>query len=291
MSNPTHRVVAVLNCLGRRADRGLTLSELARETAISKSTLHPLVDTLLDTGYLLRDSDKRLHLGPALTGLGEAALGDRGHLVSSLRASMNEIAAELDAHCILTAQLGDWVVPLAAAGEPSRVTTLFRVGTRTQPFAPPLGVLFLFGRSMSELQEWLARAQPEPDGREVDMVMTALAVMRSEGVAAAARSRTKAQAERVIFREDHEHGDAPDLESFREWMTELRQEQYMIVDFSDPTPTEVEWIGTPLLNRAGHVELALCAVNFPNPLAGEEILAIGRYLRSKAASIPGVRSA
>ncbi|MDV7333428.1 helix-turn-helix domain-containing protein [Rhodococcus oxybenzonivorans] len=279
----------MLNCLAQRPGRSLTLSDLARETGISKSTLHPLAETLLNSGYLLRDSDRRLHLGPALTGLGEAALGERGHLVSSLRALMNEIADELNAHCILTAQLGEWVVPLAAAGEPSRVTTLFRVGERTQPFAPPLGVLFLFGRSMGELQEWLGRAYPEPDSREVDMVMAALELLRSRGVAAAARSGTKALAEGMIFRENRKHSETPDPESFQEWMTELRREQYLIVDFSDPTPREVEWIGTPLLNRAGRVDLALCAVNFPKPLSGEEVLEIGGYLRTRAASVPGVR--
>lgn len=80
-----------------------------------------MTETLIEAGYLLRDNVKWIHLGPTLTGLGTAALGHRGHLVNSLRGAMEEIAQQLDVHCVVTAEPGDepgdFVVPLAAAGD------------------------------------------------------------------------------------------------------------------------------------------------------------------------------
>lgn len=55
--------------------------------------MHPLVETLADAGYLMRDESSRLiRLGPILTGIGAAALGHRAHMVDSLRPAMEELA-------------------------------------------------------------------------------------------------------------------------------------------------------------------------------------------------------
>ncbi|AFR46891.1 helix-turn-helix domain-containing protein [Gordonia sp. KTR9] len=288
MSNPTRRVVDVLNFLARRSERSYSLSELARELDISKSTLHPLVETLVEAGYLLRDSEKLLHLGPVLTGVGQAALGHRGELVDVLRSEMAEIARHYDAHCVLTAELGGWIVPIAASGDPSRVTTLFRIGARTQPFAPPLGVLFLPGRRMGEIQDWFSHSTSDPSPREVDAVMSALDFLRSQGVAAAARTDAKARAERLMLGPTAPGSTRDDESVVSDFVQQLRETQYLITDFDYPDAREIEWVGIPLMNRQERVDVALCVVNFPGALTGHDVLDVGNDLRDRMSRISGI---
>ncbi|MEV5561045.1 helix-turn-helix domain-containing protein [Nonomuraea wenchangensis] len=288
-SNPTRRVVALLDFLAQHPGRAYSLSDLSRELGISKSTLHALVETLADAGYLLRDAGTRLiQLGPVLTALGHAALGQRGVLIDSLRPAMEKIARELDSHCVVSADFGEWIVPLALAGEPARVTTVFRLGARGNPFAPPMGTLFLPGRPMSEIQEWLDRAQPPMQPAEVELHLSAIDLLRANGFAAATRLDAKARLERAL---DGFHVDGAPEESdvVRELLGEMRGARYMVLDFADPEPREIDWIGIPLLDRGGRVQLALVVLNLPRPLSGPEILEVVRLLRESASGVPGVR--
>ncbi|ONH55544.1 hypothetical protein CcI49_28995 [Frankia sp. CcI49] len=287
-SNPTRRVVALLNFLARRPGRMFSLSELSRELEISKSTLHPLVETLVDAGYLMRDdATKVIRLGPVLTGIGSAALGHRGHLVNSLGSAMENIAHGLDAHCVISAMFGDWIVPLAAAGEPSRVTTLFRVGARANPFSPPMGVLFLPGQPMGEVQEWLDKAQPTMDPAEVDLTLRALDLLRREGFAAATRLDVKARIEQVL---DGVVYAAPERSpQFQEMLRELRRGQYLVTDFTFEERREIDWLGIPLCDARGRVDAAFVVLNLPRPLSGPEIVEVAERMKAAVRETPGTR--
>lgn len=286
-SNPTRRVVALLNFLARRPGRVYSLSDLARELEISKSTLHPLVETLAAAGYLIRDDESRLiRLGPVLAGIGAAALGHRGHLVDALRPAMDDLSRELDAHCVVSAVIGDWIVPIAAAGEPSRVRTLFRVGGRANPFAPPMGVLFLAGRPMSEVQEWLDLAQPPMEPAEIELVLSTVDLLRATGMAAASRLGIKARIEQAL---DEYANSAERTGTMDDLMGELRHSRYLITDLSTPEPQEVDWIGIPLCDERGRVDCALVVLNLPHPQSGPEIRAIGERMRAAARPVRGVR--
>lgn len=284
-SNPTRRVVVLLNFLTQHPSRTFSLSELGRELGISKSTLHPLVETLADSGYLMRDAETRqIRLGPVLAGVGTAALGHRGHLINTLRPAMESVAHELDAHCVVSADFGDWIVPLAAAGEPSRVTTLFRVGGRANPFIPPMGILFLPGRPMNEIHEWLDRSQPPLEPPEVEFNLSALDVLRLNGFTATARLDVKARLEKAF------DGDVSPEKSrvFQDLMSEIRGSRYLILDFSNPDPQEVDWIGIPVLDQHGRVELALVVLNLPHALTGPEILDVVALMRNSVAGLAGI---
>lgn len=278
----------MLNFLARHPARPFSLAELARELSISKSTLHPLVETLADAGYLMRDARTRqIRLGPVLTGLGNAALGRRGHLIDSLRPAMESIARELDSHCIVSADFDAWIVPLAAVGEPSRVTTLFRVGSRANPFTPPMGILFLPGRPMSEIQEWLDRAQPPLDPAEIEFNLSALDVLRLNGFTATARLDVKARMERAF--DDFQNDGTPETSAmFTHLVTEIRRSRYLLLDFSSREPQEVDWVGIPVLDRNGRVEFALVVLNLPRPLTGPEILEVAQFMRSSVADVASI---
>lgn len=286
-SNPTRRVVELLNFLTRRPGREFSLSDLSRELGISKSTLYPLIETLADAGYLMRDDNTRLvRLGPVLTGVGVAALGHRAHLIDSLRPAMEDLAHELDSHCLVSAVFGDWIVPIAAVGEPSRVTTLFRIGARANPFAPPMGVLFLAGLPMAEVQDWMNRAQTPMEPAEVELALSSMDLLRTTGIAAASRLGVKARIEQAL----DEFANPPERTNVAQGLlSELRRSQYLITDFSSEQPLEVDWIGIPLCDDRGRVDCALVALNLPRPQTGPEIEQIARRMQEAVRPLRHVR--
>lgn len=69
----------ILRALHACGDRGAVQAELVRATGLSKSSMHNLLVTLEEEGFVMRDSRTREYrLGPALVTLGAAAAGQAG---------------------------------------------------------------------------------------------------------------------------------------------------------------------------------------------------------------------
>jgi DNA-binding IclR family transcriptional regulator len=69
----TERVVQVLLAFAH-TDRPLGVSEIAHQIDVSKSVVHRILRTLLDSGLVVQDSaDRRYHLGPMAHALGRQA--------------------------------------------------------------------------------------------------------------------------------------------------------------------------------------------------------------------------
>src|SRR5260221_3913419 len=68
------RAVKILDCfVGARGTLGIT--ELSRQTRLSKSTVHHFVTTLVETGLLASDgASRRYRLGPQLAQIGDALI-------------------------------------------------------------------------------------------------------------------------------------------------------------------------------------------------------------------------
>jgi DNA-binding IclR family transcriptional regulator len=67
------RGLAVLQALGSSAD-GATVAELASATDLDRAVLYRLLDTLTESGFVVRDTEtRRFHLGVALVELGARA--------------------------------------------------------------------------------------------------------------------------------------------------------------------------------------------------------------------------
>src|SRR5262249_22925526 len=57
----TERTVAILECL-RGSSRGLNISAISRKLQIPKSSVHPILLTLEDLGFLAKTPDKGLYI-------------------------------------------------------------------------------------------------------------------------------------------------------------------------------------------------------------------------------------
>ncbi len=79
------------------------------------------------------------------------------------RPQMEQLAEELDAECVASAVVGEDMVLVANAGDPSSQALPTRVGQRI-PFLPPLGTAFVAWANEPARKAWLERA--DPDQRE-----------------------------------------------------------------------------------------------------------------------------
>src|SRR5437773_1717708 len=138
-SNPTARVVAILDFLAARPERAYGLSELARSLGINKATCLTVLGSLVQSGYLLQDPGSKTYtLGPSSLALGNAALA-RFPAVGPARAVMQSLSDDLGVVCTVMVRANNNLVVLIEAGTPGPLrATVSRVGLRT-PFIPPLG--------------------------------------------------------------------------------------------------------------------------------------------------------
>ena len=100
MHNPTLRVTEVLNLLCKN-NVPMRLSDIGRELNIPKSTLLPILQTLVKCGYIGKDASERYFPGFALIALGKAAGAAYGpsdfiqENLRKVRITLDELTAKL----------------------------------------------------------------------------------------------------------------------------------------------------------------------------------------------------
>ncbi|MFD2473407.1 IclR family transcriptional regulator [Amycolatopsis silviterrae] len=113
-SPPDHvvgRVSAVLRALSTYRD-GASTSQLARQCALARPTVHRLLASLAAEGYVDRDRQSaRWYLGPELYLLGEAA-APRYDVTQQARASVHRLAAATGESAFFSARRGNETVCL-----------------------------------------------------------------------------------------------------------------------------------------------------------------------------------
>lgn len=212
---------------------GLTLSEIAAATEMSKATCLGVVNELTNAGYLMRLDDKRYQLGPAL--LGVAAAAQRGNaLVALARPYIQQLAATLGVASTVSAVVDGQITILARAGD-ERIATGVRVGGR-YPFAPPAGVMFVAWDPDEVVDAWLAKEPlapltPDPNGlREV------VAASRRRGYLMEALHDVNQELYALLG--EMFAGEVPDryAEAITRLMNPILAHQYVV---SDPKPGDV----------------------------------------------------
>lgn len=134
---------------------GLTLSDLARELAIGKSTVHGIVSALEEEGALMRDPrTKKFALGVTLVELGRSA-----HARIDLKDAARPFMEELMAHTLESVFLGvrnvDHVTILDIVESSQNLKITSPVGTRIPLLAGAIGKLFLATMPEGQVAELL----------------------------------------------------------------------------------------------------------------------------------------
>lgn len=151
-SRSVEKALAVL-CALARSDGPVGISELARQTGLSKSTVHLSVQTMRAAGFVEQeDGSGRYILGLAAAQLGAAAL-DQSRLVDMLASPMKELADRSREAVSLGVRAGDHVVFVKRFETAHVLRTSIREGTRMPLHASASGKVLLLDLSQDEILE------------------------------------------------------------------------------------------------------------------------------------------
>ncbi len=134
------RAFAILEAM---ADAGgmIGLSQLAEKAELPLATIHRLVRTLVDLGYVRQEASRQYSLGPRLMRLSDTASKRVG---AWTRPAMNDAVARLGESVNLATLDGDEIVYVAQVQPSANFMRMFtEVGRRTSPHATAVGKAIL----------------------------------------------------------------------------------------------------------------------------------------------------
>ena len=231
------------------------MAELSRRLRMNKATLYPMMTTLTEAGWLVRDPrGKTFRLGPELIALGEAA-GKRLPAVQLVRPTMVELATELGVTCAAftatdgIATLTDQVWDVRSTVQPLRAGLW-------APIQAPFGAVFAAWAGPAEIAAWAA-------GPDAEAHTASLRAIRDRGYVVELRTPT---------------GELPATGSLLETLVPGHD---FLADGLDPASSyAVSTIEAPVFDRSGAVAVGVVLVGLPRTLTGAEIGAVADRLRS-----------
>jgi len=142
--------------LERMADAGgeVGLSELSASSGLPLPTIHRLVRTLVDCGYVRQQANRRYALGPRLIRLGESAARLLGTWARPYLAELVEATGETANMALLD---GDEVVYVAQVPSRHSMRMFTEVGRRVLPHSTGVGKALLAAEPPEQVRALLAR--------------------------------------------------------------------------------------------------------------------------------------
>jgi DNA-binding IclR family transcriptional regulator len=256
------RSIAVLNYLAAHAGERFTLSEIARDLALNKATLHAILGALADGGYLARDPvAKSYSLGPALIALGNAA-GQSFSAVDAAQPEMQSLADETGLDAISSIAIGGEIVILARAGTPRPFGIAVQPGQRL-PLIPPIGAVFVAWSGDEEIEAWLGRLGAISDETR-RRFRRAVQAARDRGYSVGLEGDAQ-----LLLTALRTHGrGAPTV---TEGVKGLRKEEYALVDVDPRGSYRLNHIGVPVFGPDGRVSFALFLIGFQGLVDGRQL--------------------
>src|SRR6201990_359551 len=139
-----------------RADAGgsLGLSQLANQSGLPLPTIHRLLRTLVDLGYIRQESSRQYVLGPRLIRLGESS----SRMLSVFaRPHLARLVDELGESANMAMLDGDQIVYLAQVPSRHSMRMFTEVGRRVLPHCTAVGKAILAGYPETAVRELLSR--------------------------------------------------------------------------------------------------------------------------------------
>ncbi len=272
MSRPAlaaNRAVAILNFLAAHPTDSFTLSDLASRLEINLASMHALLASLLDAGYVTRHPRLRTFtLGPTVVALGTAAL-EAQPVIDMARDAARDLARGTGLEVTLTAPAGDHIVFLVRAGDPSPRGVSALVGQRV-PLLPPVGSVFV---AWGDANGWLSRA------RNPASLEAVLAAVRHRGFSVGLDAPAR-RGLNVALHDLSLHPTQDDLrDSLNSYVTDLETGTYQPAEISPSLLYDVSHIAAPIFGSDGQVVLALTLIGFEASLRGRSVIAYGEQVR------------
>jgi IclR family acetate operon transcriptional repressor len=185
-SGGVQSIERVFDLLEMLADAGgtLTLSELAATSRLPLPTVHRLMRTLVNRGYVRQEASRRYALGPRLIRLGETSSRMLGPWLRPLLAQLVRETGETANLAMLD---GDEVVYVAQVPSPHSMRMFTEPGRRVRPHCTAVGKALLAqlppGQARALLERGGMAAYTPATVTDPNVLAAHLAVIRSQGYA------------------------------------------------------------------------------------------------------------
>ena len=151
--------MSVIRCFSDERPR-LTLSEVARQTGLSRASARRSLITLQTLGYVGSD-DRQFFLTPRVLTLGYAYLSSLS-FADVAQGHLTDLANEVHESCSASVLDGFEIVYVARAATKRIMTISLSVGTRLPAYATSMGRVLLAGLSDDQLDAYLDAATLAP---------------------------------------------------------------------------------------------------------------------------------
>jgi len=274
-SPQTDRVMAIINLLTARGERGATLSEIADTLGQSRATFVHVLASLAAGGFVVRRPlDRRYHLGPALIAPGQAAAG-RFPALGETRIAIEELSREVGYAVFAFGRDGEHARLVDAVWDIRRPSPALRIGDLL-PIDPPLGAVFVAWSGPEEIDAWLGRGRSSPTTRAA--LVRRLDAARAQGYVIELRPPEPLLHE--LARLLHRGQQMRRAEHIR---TPISGTEGYLAEAVDVRSTyAVSTVSVPVIGRNGMVSTSLNLFGFEDSISGRELDRLSRAARAAA---------
>lgn len=285
-SNPTGRVIDVLNFLAAHPAESFTLAEIARHVGLSNGSAHRVLTTMSGAHFLARNEKHRTYsLGMAMVAIGQAAV-EKHRGIEIARREIARLAMELNVQCSANTVVDDEILVLVKEGAPHSQSQLglTRVGER-RPLVPPMGICHVAWSGEDVIEPYVGKAAAHLSEATRLCLLATFPLVRQRGYAIAANGPTTSHARQAMFLPVDQRRDAAYWASVFELVGHLSPNEMQLFDIGDVGADGISTISAPVFSPDGKVSFQLVMSGLPSDLSVQNIERYAKRLCAAAALI------
>ncbi len=283
-SNPTSRVMDVLNFLAANPTESFTLAEIARHVGLSNGSAHRLLTTMAAGHFLSRNDRHRTYsLGIALVAIGQAAI-EKHRGIEVARREVTRLAMELKVQCSANAVVDGEILVLVKGGLAQSHLGLTRVGER-RPLVPPVGLCHVAWSGEAAIKTYVDQADPHLGAMMREHLFATFSLIRDRGFAIAGNGPSSSRTRQTMVMPDDQIRDAAYWARVFELIGQLSPNEVQLCDLAQAKPLGVSYMAAPVFSPTGTVAFQLVISGIPTDLGVREIESYAERLCATAAVI------
>ena len=283
-SNPTSRVMDVLNFLAAHPTESFTLAEIARHLGLSNGSAHRILTTMAGARFLYRNEKRRTYaLGMAMVAIGQAAI-EKHRGIEIARREIARLALDLNVQCSVNTVVDDEILVLVKEGTAQSHLGLTRVGER-RPLVPPAGLCHVAWAGEDAIQAYVAKADAYLSEAIRAHLLAAFPVIRRRGFAVAAFGPSSHKTRQAMALANDEIRDAAYWSRVFELVEQLTQNEIQLLALDGGVGAGVSYISAPVFSPSGTVAFQLVISGLPSALEVREVEVFAERLCATAAII------
>lgn len=285
-SNPTSRVIDVLNFLAAHPTESFTLAEIARNVGLSNGSAHRVLTKMASAHFLSRNEKHRTYsLGMAMVAIGQAAV-EKHRGIEIARREIARLAVELNVQCSANTVIDEEILVLVKEGAPQSQSHLglTRVGER-RPLVPPMGICHVAWSGQDVIQPYMEKAAPHLSEAMRAHLLAAFPLVRRRGYAIAANGPNTSHSRQTMFLPVDQIRDAAYWASVFELVGHLSPNETQLFDVNDAGADGISYISAPVFSPSGKVSFQLVITGLPSDLGAQKIESYAKRLCATAALI------